>query len=129
MMIITPLPGPKISLASKLVGVNKLFNSFGALKRYLGPAGAGYAWHHIVEQTPANVQRFGEFAIHNLENVVRLPHGAGSIHARISGYYSSINQRVTGSATMTIREWLGTKSFGEQYEFGVQTLRQFGVKL
>lgn len=55
-------------------------------------------------------------------NIVRLPHGAGAIHNRISGLYSSIRRRITGSTTQTVREWLGTQSFDAQYQFGLQAI-------
>jgi len=51
------------------------YRSFTAFKRAEGAAGNGMAWHHIVEQTPGNVKRFGAEAIHNTENLVKLPHG------------------------------------------------------
>ena len=87
------------------------------------PAGQGQAWHHIVEQTPGNIAKFGNELIHNTENLIRLPHGAGSIHAKISGYYSSKDFFTGGK---TVRQWLSTQSFEEQYEFGVQILKKFG---
>ncbi|PWG78091.1 hypothetical protein DDR33_24040 [Pararcticibacter amylolyticus] len=68
----------------------------------MGSAGAGKACH-IVEQTPGNINQFGAQAIHNSENLTKLPHGAGTIHARVSGYYSSI-QPFTGN--QTVRQWL-----------------------
>ena len=54
---------------------------------------------------------------------VRLPHGAGSIHNQISGYYSSIQPFTNG---LTVRQWLSPMSFQEQYQFGTQTLNLFG---
>ncbi len=33
--------------------------------------------------------RFGVRKIHNTKNLIRLPNGKGSIHAKVSGYYSS----------------------------------------
>lgn len=96
------------------------FRSFSAFKRAMGPAGPGQAWHHIVEQTPGNLARFGNETIHTTGNLMKLPHGAGSIHARVSGYYSSF----TGG--QTVRQWLGTQSYQAQYDFGIQTLRNFG---
>ncbi len=98
----------------------KGFDSHRELVEYLGPAGKGRAWHHIVEQTPANVARFGARRIHNIANIVNLPHGAGSLHNKISGFYSS---RAPGGGR--IRDWLATKSFQKQYDFGVQTLGRF----
>lgn len=95
----------------------------------MGPAGPGQAWHHIVEQTPGNVERFGAEAIHNTGNIVALPHGAGSIHARISGLYSSIRPAITGSTTLTVRRWLSTQAFEAQAEFGRQAIQKAGAGL
>ena len=99
------------------------FKSFSAFKRAMGSAGEGQAWHHIVEQTPGNIAKFGNQTIHNTTNLMKLPNGAGAIHARVSGYYSSI-QPFTGGKT--VRLWLSTQSFQAQYDFGLQTLRNFG---
>lgn len=55
--------------------------------RALGPAGPGQHWHHLVEQTPANIARFGPQSVHNTQTVVRLDAG---VHRQISGFYSSI---------------------------------------
>ena len=76
-----------------------------------------------MEQTPANVAKFGAEAIHNTANIVWLPHGKGTIHAKISGYYSS-KQPFTGGKT--VRQWLSDQSFEEQAAFGQQVLEQFG---
>jgi RHS repeat-associated protein len=102
------------------------FQSFAAFKRAMGPAGPGQAWHHIVEQTPGNVARFGPQAIHSTANLVRLAHGAGSIHARISGLYSSIRPAITGSTSLTVRQWLSTQSFEAQRAFGLQAMENVG---
>ncbi|WP_199141134.1 hypothetical protein [Pedobacter sp. ASV12] len=94
---------------------------FRRLKAY-GKAG-GQAWSHIVEQTPDNIANFGNQAIHNTGNLVGLEHGTESIHAKVSGYYSS-KQTFTGG--QTVRQWLSGKGFQEQYDFGIKTLKQFG---
>lgn len=99
------------------------FRSFTAFKRAMGPAGPGQAWHHIVEQTPGNIARFGPETIHNTANLVKLPHGAGSIHARVSGLYSSIRPDITGSTSLTVRQWLGTQSFEVQSAFGQRAVQ------
>lgn len=95
------------------------FKSFSAMKRYLGSAGSGRAWHHIVEQTPGNVKKFGNTMIQNTKNIINVAHGKGSIHAKISGYYSSKQLFTKGK---TVREWISEKSFKEQYDFGVDIL-------
>jgi hypothetical protein len=61
--------------------------------------------------------------VHNVDNLIKLPHGANSIHAKVSGFYSS-KQAFTGGKT--VRKWLSTQSFQEQYDFGINTLKQFG---
>lgn len=98
------------------------FNSFNALKRHLGPAGKGNAWHHIVEQTKGNVQRFGSEVIHNTSNIVKVPHGKGSLHSKISGFYSS-KQPFTGGKT--VRQWISNKSYDEQFKFGQKIMERF----
>lgn len=99
------------------------FESFNAFKKAMKSAGSGYAWHHIVEQTPANLKKFGPQMIHNKNNLIKLPHGKGTIHARISGFYSS-KKGISGD--MRVRDWLSSKSFEEQYEFGINKLKSFG---
>ena len=101
----------------------KGYDSFSAFKKAYGSAGNGMAWHHIVEQNASNISKFGAQKIHNINNVVRLPHGKGSIHAKISGYYSSKPKYTNG---LTVRDWLKTKSFEEQYEFGRKVLKGYG---
>lgn len=102
---------------------NCAWNSHRQMVRALGKAGPGQAWHHIVEQTPRNVARFGAQAIHNTRNVVRLPHGAGTLHNRISGLYSSVRRGITGSSSLTVRQWLSSQSFSAQAAFGRRAIR------
>jgi RHS repeat-associated protein len=99
------------------------FRSFSAFKNAMGRAGSSMNWHHIVEQTPGNLARFGPQSIHNTENLVRLD---AALHGRISAYYSSIQPQVTGSTTLTIRQWLSTQSFEAQEAFGQRVLSMFG---
>ena len=101
------------------------YKSFSDFKNDNGSAGAGQAWHHIVEQNPANIEKFGPEAIHNTNNLIKLPNGNGSIHAKVSGYYSSKQPFTNGQ---TVRKWLNGQSFEQQYDFGIQTLKQFGWK-
>ncbi len=98
------------------------FGSFRAFKRAHGSAGKGNAWHHIVEQTP-NASKFTAQALHNPANIIKLPHGKGTIHAKISGYYSS---KPSWTGGLTVRQWISQKSFAEQFEFGIKTIKQFG---
>ncbi len=49
--------------------------------------------------------------------------GKGSIHSKISAYYSSIQDFTDG---MRVRDWLANKSFQEQFEEGMKILRRYG---
>ena len=110
-------------LGKVLKGKGKGFATFEAFKKAYGPAGEGYAWHHIVEQNADNIAKFGAERIHNTKNLIRLPNGKGSIHAKISGFYSSKMKN-----GMRVRDYVKTKSYEEQYEFGIETLKRFGWK-
>jgi hypothetical protein len=99
----------------------RAWKSFGGFKNAMGSAGHGKQWHHIIEQTPGNVQRFGSEAIHSTDNVISIDKG---IHERISAYYSS-KQRIAGGRV--VREWLREQSYEQQREFGLRILKQFGA--
>ncbi len=83
------------------------------------------AWHHIVEQTPGNILKFGNKSIHNINNIVKLEHGSGSIHNEISKYYSQIKPFTNGQ---TVRSWLSGKSFEEQFKFGMEVMLELSTK-
>jgi hypothetical protein len=100
----------------------KGFKTFEEFKEAFGPAGKGKAWHHVVEQT-INSGKFAPEILHNPANLFRLPHGPGTIHAKISAFYSS-KQPFTGG--LLVREWLSKKSFKVQFEFGIQKIKDFG---
>tara|TARA_R110002072_G_scaffold303099_1_gene493493 strand:- start:219347 stop:223417 length:4071 start_codon:yes stop_codon:yes gene_type:complete len=97
------------------------YRSFSALKRALGAAGENKHWHHIVEQS--QIGQFGTALINNTKNVVALDAG---IHAKISGYFSSIQDFSNG---LTVRQWLSGKSFEEQYQFGLNVIQRFTTGL
>jgi hypothetical protein len=78
-------------------------------------------WHHIVEQTEGNVQRFGPHAIHNTQNVIPLEQ---SLHTRVSAFYPSIRERITGSTSLTVRQWLSTQSYESQRQFGLKAIEK-----
>ena len=121
--------GKAVGLAGKAIikggsKAGKGYSSFAASKKAEGAAGDGMAWHHIVEQNADNIAKFGAEKIHNTKNLIKLPHGKGSIHAKVSGYYSSIYQN-TG---MRVRDYVNTLSYDEQYKFGIEILKRFGWK-
>ncbi len=98
---------------------HRAFKSFDDFKDFMGSPGSGNQWHHIVEQREANLKRFGPEALHNTENVVPL---GGSLHTDLSAFYSSKQLEVTGSRTLTVRQWLGTQSYEAQREFGLRAI-------
>jgi hypothetical protein len=102
-------------------GPVRRFPSFKALKRAMGPAGEGKNWHQFVEQTRANVARFGPEAVHNTTNVIIVD---AQIHRQISAFYSSTRHFTEG---MTVRQWLSKQSFEAQRLFGIEKLRDFGA--
>lgn len=122
-----PLIGKTVSWAwGQFAGLfaGKGYESFSAFKKAYGAAGQGMAWHHIVEQNADNIAKFGAEKIHNTKNLIKLPHGKGSVHAGISGYYSS---KMPGQ-DMIVRDYVKTLSYAEQYKFGIETLKRFGWK-
>lgn len=108
------LQGPPISRF--LLG-GEGFRSYSAFRRAYGSAGPGKEWHHVVEQSQEG--RFGSLSINNTKNLIPLPR---EVHAQISGYYSS---KLDFTGGLTVRQWLSTKSFDFQYQFGADVVRRF----
>lgn len=98
------------------------FSTFDQLKDAIGSPGVGNHWHHIVEQSQIGKSGFAVEQIHNTSNIIAVD---SKIHAKISGYYSTTTFDFTNG--LSVRNWLAGKSFEEQYEFGLDVLRQFGV--
>jgi hypothetical protein len=98
------------------------YRTFEAFKHWFGEAGVGNHWHHVVEQTTANVARFGPAVIHTANNLYRV---ATPIHRQISAFYSSVQPLISGS--LTVRDWLSTQGYEFQYEFGFAIMRAFGA--
>ena len=101
---------------------NKGFSSFDALKKYIGSAGKGRHWHHIVEQSQIDKSGFDPELIHNTNNIISVD---AATHAKITGYYSRKNFNFTGG--LSVRDWLAGQSYDFQYEFGLNVLRDYGV--
>jgi hypothetical protein len=109
--------GPRAAGASASGSTS--WGSHSGLRSALGPAGEGKQWHHLVEQTPGNVKRFGPHALHNTENVIAVDE---ALHTQVSAFYSSKRPFITGTDSMTVREWLSTQSFEAQRAFGLRAL-------
>lgn len=105
---------------------NRQFDTYKAFKKQYGRAGDGYEWHHIVEQSQVRNGSVIAQDVYSVQNTIRLDYAT---HRKISGIYSSKNATLTGSTTMTVRQWLTGKSYAEQYEIGVMLLKSLGVVL
>jgi hypothetical protein len=111
---------PAPSRGKLLPNGHRAWGSFGGFKSAMGKAGPGKEWHHIMEQTPGNAKRFGGEALHNTENVIALDK---AIHTRVSALFSRKVLRITGSRTLTVRQWLSTQSYEAQREFGLLAIQ------
>lgn len=81
---------------------------------------------HIVEQRMvkrmAGKGKFAAENIHSAKNVVELPTG---IHNKISAFYSSKYTRLTSKEFKTVRDWMNTLSYEEQYKWGQKIVDHF----
>jgi hypothetical protein len=123
-LVITLAPTAVAMVAQSIGGSSspaafRSWGSFSGFKSALGSAGTGKEWHHIVEQTEGNVQRFGPHALHNTQNVIPLEK---ELHTQISAFYSRKRFFITNSESLTVREWLSTQSFEAQRQFGLQAI-------
>ncbi|AFE05627.1 hypothetical protein COCOR_04095 [Corallococcus coralloides DSM 2259] len=103
----------------------RAWGSFSGFKKAMGPAGTHKEWHHVVEQTPGNVKRFGPQSLHNTDNILPLDK---ALHIDVSAFYSSIRREITGSP-LTVRQWLSTQSYAAQRDFGLQAIENIGKGL
>ncbi|MGE0501419.1 MAG: hypothetical protein AB7I79_07095 [Rhizobiaceae bacterium] len=100
------------------------FRSEAELRRYLGPAGAGREWHHIVEKRMAGREGFPAELIHSTDNIINLP---VEVHRQISARMSTRDKAYQNNVR---RFGMETRTFAEQYDAGLdlaeRTLREFG---
>ncbi len=86
------------------------FNSFDALKTFLGSPGEGNVWHYIVEQS--KIDQFGAQTIHNVDNVISI---SAELNSQLNNFYQTRNPLTGG---LSPREWLKGKSLQQNYDFG-----------
>ncbi|WNG28651.1 hypothetical protein F0U62_35140 [Cystobacter fuscus] len=109
---------PAPSRGKLLPNGHRAWGSFSGFKSAIGKAGPGKEWHHIVEQTPGNVKRFGGEALQNTENVIALDK---TLHGKTSAFYSSVQWGITRSR-LTVRQWLSLQPYEAQREFGLRAI-------
>ena len=103
---------------------DKGFDSFAELKEEMGNPGEGNQWHHIVEQSQIGKRaNFTSQQVNNVNNIIAVPSGSGSVHSQISAHYSS---KFDYTDDKTVRDWLATQSFEQQFEYGKNFLSKFG---
>ena len=98
--------------AARIASGSKCFKSFRALKNAM-PNSPGMVWHHIVEQS--QMDRFGAEAIQSANNVVEV---SPELNQALNKLYSSIQPGITGSDSLTVRQWLSTQTFNQAQDFG-----------
>ncbi|WP_319001372.1 RHS repeat-associated core domain-containing protein [Clostridium estertheticum] len=109
-----------------VIPMESSYNSFYAMKKELGPAGKGKAWHHIVEQNTTNKANFVSQVLQNKRNIVLIEHGKGTAHAKISGLYSSKSDLANGIDRGRFRDYVSQLDYGEQFETGMDYLKELG---
>ncbi|WP_152537473.1 hypothetical protein [Aquimarina pacifica] len=114
------------NIAETTLAGGRGYRTFDAFKKAEGNASSGNALHHIVEQNGfqgLNPQKFGKVNIHNTKNILDIPTGNGTLHDNVTRYYGRIHDFTDGKR---FREWIKDKTFKEQYEIGLDVLRQYG---
>jgi hypothetical protein len=115
-------------------GVRWLFEYEDAIQAYLDPPKtleelqqaistrkSGYDIHHIVEQTPAQKEKFPRSMIDGRDNLVRIPRFK---HWEINAWYGRPNKDFGGRSP---REYLRGKDWNERTRVGVDALIQHRV--
>ena len=102
----------------------KGFDSYSAFKNEYGSASKyvnNGEWHHIVEQQTVKNGINPGVSVYNTQNTVAIPK---ELHVKISGYYSS-----TYTQGMTVRQYVNTLSYEQQYKFGLDVLTKFASEM
>lgn len=97
---------------------NIRFRSEAELRSYLGPAGEGREWHHIVEKRQEGRPGFEPERIHSTDNIISLP---ADVHRRISAKMST---RYPDSDGDIRRFWVERLDFGTQYDHGLDLIEE-----
>src|SRR5258708_17883071 len=75
-----------------------------------GSAGAGYQYHHIVEQGGTNKDSFSAAELQSTDNIIRIP---TLLHEAINSAYSESPDDLSG---LSLRDQLRTEPFSKQRE-------------
>lgn len=94
-----------------------MFKSREELVKYLGPAGPGRQWHHIVEQRLTG-KLFPAGMIHNTDNVVNVPSVVNQLVA------DQMSEKGPEYGMRVRRVAIGEMSFADQYNAGIELLKR-----
>jgi hypothetical protein len=102
---------------------DKAFSSFSEFKKiklakYFGPAGDGYDYHHIVEQSAKG--DIPESELQSTQNIVRIPR---LLHEEIGAQYSLWQRELDGS----LRASLNGASLSDRRNIGLKVMRDVGI--
>lgn len=86
------------------------------LRDYLGPAGPGREWHHIVEKRLEVL--FSPELIHSTDNIINLP---VDLHRHING---KMSRKSSATNDIVRRFYLSRFSFRDQYNLGIDLIRE-----
>ena len=103
---------------------DELFSSYNGFRKiYLGkrfgPAGDGYDYHHIVEQSASG--DIPESELQSTHNIIRIPK---LLHEEISAQFSRSSFQLDASS---LRASLDGARFNDRWNAGVKVMRKIGI--
>ena len=106
-------------ILSNVIGSSRSFDNVNDLNKFLGSAGSGRAWHHIVPQSSIGKNGITAKMVHNTDNIINIPKDS---HEIINGIYAGGSIR-HGLDSGRLRDLLGGGSFDEQFRNGIDILK------
>ena len=98
------------------------YKTFRTAKKHMETA-SNIEWHHLVEQSQVRRSGFAKTSINNSSNLVGIDK---DLHHRISGFYSKPPTFLKdGGNYKTVRDWVSTLNYQQQYTFGVFVIQKF----
>jgi hypothetical protein len=89
--------------------------------KWIGPAGDGSQYHHIVTQGGANGDNILAAQLQNTDNIIILP---TLLHEIVSDEYLKPSP---DDASITLYQWLQTEPYDVQREVGLNILRELQI--
>lgn len=97
------------------------YKTFKTAKKHMENA-SDIEWHHLVEQSQIGRSGFAKTSINNSANLVGVDN---NLHSKISAFYSSSPTFLRDSSNYrTVRDWVSTLNYQQQYTFGVFVLQK-----